>query len=202
MSQEILEIVQEMDSKDIELQIAFQCAPLLAGLKLSNLLMVQNGDYEKVRNLLKGMRITYFIMAVTENKTAMLLFDRLRLDAYLRKKESWKILNAMGYQKENLGRLLYHFRLRYEGHLRGEQEFPHEMGLFLGYPIEDVEGYMKDGGEHCLYTGYWKVYGNLSEKKRLFGRFEKARDLLIQMLFDGLGMVEIVQKRLLVQMVG
>ena len=70
----------------------------------------------------------------------------------------------MGYQDDTMGKILYAFRQRYEGYLLRNQEFPHEMGLLLGYPVEDVEGFILNEGENCLYIGYWKVYENLSEK--------------------------------------
>ena len=54
-----------------------------------------------------------------------------------------------------------------------KQEFPHEIGLLLGYPVEDVEGFICNGEENCLYVGYGKVYGELPEKMRLFYKFEK-----------------------------
>lgn len=201
MSQEVLEIVQGMDWKDIEMQIAFQCAPLIAGLKLSNLLMIQNEDLDKVKSILKRTGISYFVVAVTDEKTALLLFDRRQLDSYLRIERVWQVFQSMGYQEHALGKILYAFRLRYEGYLNGKQEFPHEMGLLLGYPVEDVEGFILNEGENSLYTGYWKVYENLSEKMDLFSQFEKARDNLLGLLSNGLGIVEIIQERLLVQSV-
>ena len=39
----------------------------------------------------------------------------------------------------------------------GEQGFPHEIGVFLGYPVEDVEGYMQNDGKNFLLVGYWKM---------------------------------------------
>lgn len=41
MSQEIFELVKGMDFKKIETQLALQCAPLIMGLKVSNLLSFQ-----------------------------------------------------------------------------------------------------------------------------------------------------------------
>ena len=64
-------------------------------------------------------------------------------------------------------------------------EFPHEMGLLLGYPVEDVEGFIENKGHNYLYSGYWKVYGHVEEKKALFNRYEEARKILIQLLASG-----------------
>ena len=32
--------------------------------------------------------------------------------------------------------------------------FPHEIGLLLGYPVEDVLGFIRYQGKNYLYTGY------------------------------------------------
>ena len=37
MSQDLLDIVQHMDQQGLEWQMAMQCAPLITGLKVSNL---------------------------------------------------------------------------------------------------------------------------------------------------------------------
>lgn len=199
MSQETLDIVRDTDWKDIEIQIAFHCAPLIAGLKMSNLLMLQNRELDRATSILKRAGISYFIMAVANGKTAVLLFDRHRLETYLQEEKVWQIFQDMGYQNHAMGKILYAFRLRYEKYLLWNQEFPHEMGLLLGYPVEDVKGYILNGGGNCLYIGYWKVYGNLTEKKILFRQFEKARDVLMELLSKGISIVEVVQERLLVQ---
>ncbi len=193
MSQDILEIAQGMNWKDIEMQIVMQCAPLIARLKLSNLLMAQNEDVGKICRILRRTGISYYVLAVTQKKTAILLYNRRQLEEYLAKENVNQILQEMGYGDMHLGQILCLFSKRYQGFVEGEQDFPHEMGLFLGYPVEDVVGFIENDGENCLYTGYWKVYANLSEKKALFQKFESARENLIQLLSNGMGLVEIVQ---------
>lgn len=199
MSQETFHILQESDGKDIEMQIAFHCAPLIAGLKLSNLLMLKRMDLDRGTGILKRAGISYFVVAVSNEKAAVLLFDRHGLENYLREKKVRQIFQRLGYQDYVIGKILYVFRQRYEGYLLQNKEFPHEMGLLLGYPVEDVEGFIRNAGENCLYIGYWKVYGNLSEKKALFQQFEEARDVLMGFLSEGITIAEVIRKRLLVQ---
>ena len=69
-------------------------------------------------------------------------------------------------------------------------EFPHEMGLLLGYPVEDVEGFVVNRGQNYLYCGYWKVYGHVEEKKALFEKYEEARKTLVQFLAKGMNVCE------------
>ena len=43
-------------------------------------------------------------------------------------------------------------------------EFPHEIGLFLGYPKKDVEGFVRTpGGGRSVPRGLWRVFGSAGE---------------------------------------
>mgnify|MGYP000213313901 FL=1 len=64
--------------------------------------------------------------------------------------------------------------------------FPHEMGVLLGYPTEDVLGFIENQGKNYLYAGYWKVYGNLMETKALFEEYNKAKEHVITMVSQGI----------------
>ena len=201
MSKETLEIVQKTDWESIEMRIAFQCAPFIAGLKISNLLIFRRDELDELKDILKQVGISYFVVAVMDGRAAVLVFDRYRLEGYLQEGKVRQIFRDMGYQDFALGKILLVFRLRYESYLMQKQEFPHEMGLLLGYPVEDVEGFIFNRGRNCLYAGYWKVYKDLPEKMLLFHKFEKARDAVVQLSFRGIGIEEIIRKRLLVQSV-
>ncbi len=54
--------------------------------------------------------------------------------------------------------------------LRTNESFPHEIGLFLGYPPEDVQGFMNNPSD-CKYAGYWKVYENADAARTLFAQY-------------------------------
>ncbi|MCM1258747.1 MAG: DUF3793 family protein [Roseburia sp.] len=195
MSKETLEIIQKTDWESIEMRIAFQCAPFLAGLKMSNLLIFRREELDELKHILKQAGISYFVVAEMAGKAMVLVFDRNLLEAYLQEGKVRQIFQDMGYQDFALGKILLVFRLRYEAYLMQKQQFPHEMGLLLGYPVEDVEGFIFNCGRNCLYAGYWKVYKNLPEKLLLFRKFEKARDAVVQLSFNGIGISEIIQKR-------
>lgn len=61
--------------------------------------------------------------------------------------------------------------------LKDCDKFPHEIGLFLGYPPEDVYGFINNKTCDCKYVGFWKVYSNLDEAKRTFAKFKKCTDV-------------------------
>ncbi|MCI7061657.1 MAG: DUF3793 family protein [Lachnospiraceae bacterium] len=194
MSCGLSQMIQNMDRNNIELRIAYQCAPLLAGLKPSNLLMLRAKELKQVQYLLKQAGIKYFIVAHGQGRAAVLLYNKASLQEYLEQAIVAEKLGKMGYTDLRLGKVLYVFRQHYEAFLRGEISFPHEMGFLLGYPVEDVEGFIRNEGENSLYTGDWKVYGNLSEKLRLFGKFETARERLMKMVSAGVGIADIAKQ--------
>lgn len=192
MCQEVFEIVQKMDQSHIETRLALQCAPLITGVKIANLLIVSSCDEPEVRRILKKSSITYYRLLRKEGKTTFLLFHRLQLAAYLQDPDVQRILRAEGYRDLSLGGILRTFQLRFQMHMQKQVGFPHEMGLLLGYPVEDVEGFILDRGQNALYSGYWKVYANVSAKKRIFEEYEMAKEALIQLLEKGYDMQTII----------
>ena len=65
------------------------------------------------------------------------------------------------------------------------EKFPHEIGLFLGYPLGDVKGFIKHRGQNCKCTGCWKVYCDEREARRQFCRFEKCRSIYCRLYREG-----------------
>ena len=50
--------------------------------------------------------------------------------------------------------------------------FPHEIGLFLGFPVEDVKAFIEKDGHDCLTCGFWKVYCNKSQALETFRQYK------------------------------
>ena len=187
MCQEIYHMMRTMNQDGLEFQLALQCAPLITGIKISNLLMVCGKREDAVEELLEGSDISCFCVMSSPKKTAFLLYREEELKQYLGRTDVRHLLKKLGYKDSSLDNVLPKFRKRYEAHMNGEQQFPHEMGLLLGYPIEDVVGFMEHSGKEYLYSGYWKVYENVSAKKQIFVRYDEARETLIRLLANDIG---------------
>ena len=69
--------------------------------------------------------------------------------------------------------------------IRESDIFPHEIGVFLGYPVEDVEGFIENKGENFKLCGAWKVYGSVENAKRTFANYDKCRTFLCNKLNEG-----------------
>ena len=182
MCQEVKELVQHLDLRKMESRLSLHCAPVITGIKTSNLLVINSREEDALRNLLRHSGLSYFRMLRSQEKTYFLLFRREKLESYLRKPEVSDMLQELGYTNFSFGYILRNFQKRYLAYMEKGEEFPHEMGLLLGYPYEDVKGFMEHEGRDSLYTGYWKVYHNLPEKKRLFRKYEEAEETLIRLL--------------------
>lgn len=193
MCQEVFKIVQEMDKKHIETKLALQCAPLITGIKISNLLIISSEEEANVRAILKRTGISHYRLLRKDNKTTYLLFHRSKLSIYLQDSEVQTMLSQNGYETNSLGQILRRFQKRYETYMSQGEQFPHEMGLLLGYPIEDVIGFMEHNGKNYLYSGYWKVYKDVSKKKALFKQYEDATDDVIRLLDKGIGIRWIIE---------
>lgn len=192
MSQEIYEIVKGMDLENIETQLALQCAPLITGLKVSNLLIIPKGNEEVVKRILNRTGISFYRLIQTRTKTTFLLFRRNELEEFLSDENVRNVFMKAGYKSLQIGKILRTFSLRYEAYMQGDKSFPHEMGLLLGYPVEDVVGFMENNGKNFLYSGYWKVYENQKAKVKLFDKFKVAEETLIHLLSNGLSMSDII----------
>ncbi len=194
MSTEVINIICNMDMKKIQSQLVLQCAPLIVGLKVSNLFVTEPKYLRALRIILKRSDLSFYVLTSTENKVTCFIFRKKTLEAFLNKKENLCLLKSMGYNENlSLTQKMYEFRRRYRSYQEGLTGFPHEMGVFLGYPAEDVIGFIEKKGQRYLYSGYWKVYEDVDTKKEIFEMYEIAKESLVCLLAGGLSIVEIIE---------
>jgi hypothetical protein len=92
------------------------------------------------------------------------------LEAYINAGCNCDFLYKYGYgrgasQIEHLD----HLKRRFKGGC------PHEIGVFLGIPLDDVKGFIENAGEDYLMCGYWKVYNNVRRAEAYFKIYDRAR---------------------------
>ena len=153
MTQEVLKTVCGMDLNNVNTQMALQCAPLIAGIKISNLFIIDNSSIQDALYAFKKYKLSYYFLLRTAKKTTFLLYDRDGLENYLRDESVSGLLKQMGYGCNGLMDSLRLFRTKYRQYASENKGFPHELGLFLGYPAEDVAGFIENAGENAIYTG-------------------------------------------------
>ncbi|MDE6873754.1 MAG: DUF3793 family protein [Lachnospiraceae bacterium] len=161
----------------LEKYLVQYCAPTLACLKTANLFSCPESMLPALYESLAGWNICMRgkgikLCLLKEEGNALVYVYRVgKLESDLMQPAAFRILKGCGYEtaKEEGAICTLKERLKKSG------EFPHEIGLFLGYPPGDVRGFIRYGGRCFKCTGCWKVYGDEEAARRVFARFERCR---------------------------
>lgn len=160
------------DILTLERLIVTHSSPTLANIKCSSLFctkLLDSFSISSVENLKKkGISLLF----LTNRRGCPLLFVYREKELFetINKKRNKSFLNSFGYDTTNLNTFLIHFKER----MRND-DFPHEIGVILGYPIEDVLSFIENKGKNSVYSGYWKVYHNKNKALKQFEKFENCR---------------------------
>lgn len=192
MSKETIHLLMNMNQDKLETQISIQCAPLLTGRKISNLLTVGTGKRNEVLKIFRNTAVSCYALYTSEEKTTFLIYRNDKLERYLGLPDTERLMAYFGYSNQGLGRILRSVAGKYRAHMDGHRCFPHEIGLLLGYPPGDVMGFIENNGKNCLCSGYWKVYSNMTECKRIFRGYSYARERVIHMVSRGMDIADIL----------
>ena len=172
----------------LEAIIVLHGAPTLAGLKTGSLFSVDTygakemqHDIARVNRALqpKGVRLT--VMRYGRCRAMLYLYRDALLAQCLSCPKAAGLLYQCGYRQLSVCGVLHTLRER----LAAENGFPHEIGLFLGYPLLDVTGFMRHRGKNCLLCGCWKVYGEEAKAIRTFARYRKCTDIYSKLFQTG-----------------
>ena len=156
------------------------CSPTLAGIKTGSLFSCKADNMEDIKRTIralnrmlgkKGLRI--LPIRYRKGRALIYVYRPAYLSRDLGDTTAREILDAKGYVCENAEACI----ARLVKNLAMSDEFPHESGLFLGYPPEDVRGFIENKAEGFKYVGYWKVYGDAEKAKGLFEKYKKCTDV-------------------------
>ena len=164
------------------------CAPTLMGLKTGNMFSCRFETKEDERRSLtelnrrlgsKGIRV--IPLRHHNGSTLVYLYRPSRLRNDLSNKQAMEMLREMGYRQEGVNICLAGLMKK----LRENEDFPHEIGLFLGYPPEDVCGFIRNKGSGCKCVGCWKVYGDADKAQRTFDKYRKCTEICCTLAAKG-----------------
>ena len=165
-----------------------QCAPTLAGLKTGSLFSVKREPDEniteeirKLNGLLREKGLRAIPVRNDEKRTLIYLYRPKLLEQDLKNPEAEKILAGRGYTCSNANICL----LQLIRHLSAKGDFPHEIGLFLGYPAEDVKGFISHPNEGVKCVGCWKVYTDKERAERIFCQYKRCTEIYKQQYQNG-----------------
>jgi hypothetical protein len=160
-----------------DLQLIRNCAPTLAGIKIANLFSTKERETARIAYWLKRWNGELndkgvFVRCLRKrSETALIYVYRPKaLHARTLQPEAARILDRLAYPEGGIESKLDHLSM----HLNQKEDFPHEIGVFLGYPIDDVCAFMEKKGRHYKCSGYWKVYGDEEKAKACFTKYRRC----------------------------
>ena len=174
--------------------LARHCSPALAGIKPASLFSCPRAGFHNLEDTIRsyvlllaerGIRLE--ILCHCQRSILLLVYRPHRLALQLAQPEVRQLLAEAGYPRGDVPTLLDHLR----GRLAERTSFPHEIGLFLGYPPQDVVGFQEHDGRDFFFCGYWKVYSNPQEARRLFLRYDRCRQSICGRVDSGASIAQV-----------
>jgi hypothetical protein len=186
---EYINRINYMDDKDyLFSRIAYYIAPTLIDHKPSTIITLA-GDGRNCCKLWEIYRddfkreygIEYYELKQCEKSVTIIFYYQEILSSVIYEKENISFLKHFGYRedvslKENMVLLKKRF----------QNVCPHEVGIFLGIPLEDVITFIECPNKECLLCGYWKAYNNVESARQKFYRYDRARNNVIQAVLKGI----------------
>ncbi len=169
-------------------KLALHSAPTLLGIKCASLISLNKKEFDvdgysaefNHRAAVKGLQSR--ILCKCKNHMLLFVYSEKLLAARLADANVQKLLVKCGYPENcSVELCLAHLSER----IRESGDFPHEIGIFLGYPLEDVVGFIQNKGDNYKLCGFWKVYGCEESARRTFANYEKCRRFLCNKLNEG-----------------
>ncbi len=183
--------------KDFAAVLVEQCAPTLARVKPANLFSYRPQAGEDIpaavsywNKLLRTRGIQIFLIKYCRKKHLFLVYvyRNRQLTQILHNQDVQAFLQEVGYAPAADA----------AGYLRQmqkrvclQEEFPHEIGIFLGYPLCDVLGFMKHQGKNFTCSGLWKAYGDAEAAQKQFEHYKKCAAVYKRLYEEGRSILQL-----------
>ena len=182
--------------RNFETALVDQCAPTLAGVKPANLFRFAPGDLETTRRSAEewdgklkplGIRVSILKECSVTAASMVYVYREKWVSRILTDEANRAFLEKIGYRpagdREMLKQLSHRLCL--------EQEYPHEIGVFLGYPLKDVIGFIENRGWNYTCCGCWKSYSDPEAAQRCFACYRACTALYRRMYAQGVPVVRL-----------
>ncbi|MBR1708586.1 MAG: DUF3793 family protein [Clostridia bacterium] len=151
------------------------CSPTLAGIKVGSLFGLTPEDpvtfcqeAEAISRSFEEKGIRLDLIPSANGRYLCYLYRPAQLQLLLSSPEIRAFLTEQDYNEDTPILPCLYQRLSIH------EEFPHEIGIFLGYPLSDVKAFIENRGYNCLCCGCWKVYSNVADARAQFDRCKKC----------------------------
>lgn len=181
----------------VETMLAFHGAPTFEGIKPGSLISFNKQRIKNCQSILKQYKICmackgiqFFVLSETENWLLLLVYRQTALNEIIKDKQIQDFLSFYGYMNfRSLNQCLRYLKTR----MALQKGFPHEIGVFLGYPLDDVKGFIENSGRHFKLSGQWKVYSDTKRAEKLFAKYAECSDRFCACILNGQSIEELVK---------
>ena len=176
---------------EFEKKLIQYASPTLAKLKTGNLFNIDS-SFEQLHecidyyNELLNKKGIFLYLMTFKNRTMIYIYQKEKLMNLLNNSKIKKLFEHYQYSCTSPESLICDLQKR-----MAKDDFPHEIGMLLGYPLTDVISFI-DGKEH-LYIGYWKVYSHVSQCKQTFRKYNKCTNEMIKRFVSGKRLEQLCQ---------
>ena len=180
-------------------------APVLLGLKPAAIFTVSKAEKARLEELLSSCgkqrggncpleeycggarmeeafpsdcRVFAIVTLHSGEKESILLYRKDILYAHLADRKVKRFLHSLALGYEEGADWILHFKKRFLEYKEEGREFPHEIGIFLGYPLWDIRAFMQNPRREAKLTGYWKVYYKVEKAREQFQKYDRCIALL------------------------
>lgn len=180
--------------RNFETVMIEQCAPVLASLKPAGLFRYETSDCADLARRVrswneqlgeKGLCVRVLKGCVRTHRYLVYVYRESKLRAVLAQPQVRDFLCREGYtlpeQSDDYAPLLRQLSRR----LCCEADFPHEIGVFLGYPLHDVVGFIENAGRNFTCCGCWKAYGDPAAARQHFAQLNKCTAVYLRLFHSG-----------------
>ncbi len=184
------------DGEYLQALIAYHAAPTFLKMKPATLICPQTSgrDLETaLRESAPCLACSFGVrVAPLRNQTGafpIFVYHPELLRGALIAEEARELLAEAGYDvsRADVDALVGQLGEKYRGN-----EFPHEIGVFLGYPVSDVRCFIASRGRGCCVAGCWKAYTNPEQAEKRSTRFQWAKMRAAELILSGADLNEVV----------
>lgn len=172
-----------------EESLIHNASPTMASIKMANLYNFRFNSQEECESSIKHFNSIMNVKGVyiellkqADDFYLIYVYRKSHLLEQLRREDVRAFLKEMGYPKQaDVESYINVIKAR----LRENTEFPHEIGVFLGYPLSDVKAFIKEKGKNCLVCGDWKAYNDENNAKCMFCKYKHCKEVYVRTYRSG-----------------
>ena len=194
--------IDESHRKELLKFLLVKTAAVRRGVKPAELLRVRH-CYSGVNS--EGLRVClyrsdiycilgldYIELKVEDASSLVLFYNPGVIAETLGERRNRRWLARLGYPESGtVDELLAELVRRFSG-----SDMPHEVGLFIGYPLKDVMGFMARLPATPLHGrhGAWRIYGGVGESLARMDRYEREETEAADILLSASGIDDFIKR--------